>query len=368
MKRWKLLIALFIFSGCSARDIENPSLEDLAMAGVVGYDVGMEDDNLMRVTTSVLQPSKDAKENVGILSEEDEVSYNAILNIAGDIEKDLNFSQLRVVLFGKEFAEGHEFYEVVKRLYRDPNIGSNVFLAVVDGRADDIISGNYPAKENVNVFLNDLLRPRYRSSFTPFTTIHDFIFSLTSNTGDISMPSIKKEGDTVNINGVALFNNKKIAVVLDVNESKMMQILNHQTNQVSTLQLDIEENGKKEPVVIDFISVKTKVTSHGTLANPKLSFDVRFNGTIIYYKGEYTLSDQKELDIVQNKINQELKRRAEELLAKLIEKQTDPLDFGEQFRKQTRGTWSYEDWKKSYQNMEYSVSFQTNIVSSGTLD
>ncbi len=363
---------LIIFlSGCSSGLIETPALEDLAMVGVTGYDRPENSDKDVKITVAITQPSENAKEDVQIFSDENNMSYNAILDISRKVEGDISFAQLRVVIFSKEFINesNKEYKEALKRLYRSPNVGANVFLAAVDGSSEELIKGDYPSKENINFFLNNLLRPRYRNAFSPFSTIHQYMRDATNETGDASMPIIKKEGKTVAIKGVIVFNNNKIATELSVKESIILQSLKLNTRNISTLRLKINENKdkKEESIVLDFIEVDSDIESNGDLNNPKVNIKVKLNTTALGYSGTKTLTDAKEKALVEKAINRELEQQAKEVIEKLQEVNSDPINLGEQFRKQNRN-WSRELWKDVYPRAEISVEYQTSIVSSGNLD
>ncbi|WP_134703892.1 hypothetical protein [Ammoniphilus sp. YIM 78166] len=199
-----LLVMLLVLlnSGCGTV-VQRPTLEDFGMIGVIGFDLAEE--GRMKVTTAVPQPSEQAQEKIQIYQEEAELTREAIGRMSTQSEHTLTLAQLRVVIMSEAFSRERGIKHVLEYLYRSPIVGDNVLLAVAKGSAEEVIKGRYPNKPIVTTFLNDLLRPRNVTGFSSFTTLHDFIYTLTDQVSDPTLPYIERIDHTVQISKLALF-------------------------------------------------------------------------------------------------------------------------------------------------------------------
>ena len=81
---------------------------------------------------------------------------------------------MRVVLFGKTLGE-RGMGEIITNLQRDPNIGRDVQLAIVDGSAEELL--NYG--KNGSLYIADLLEQNIRNENIPQTTLNIFYIIIT---------------------------------------------------------------------------------------------------------------------------------------------------------------------------------------------
>ncbi len=81
---------------------------------------------------------------------------------------------MRVVLFGKAFGE-RGIGDVINNLQRDPNIGRDVQLALVDGSAEKLLKH---VKTNGSLYLSELLEQNIKNETIPRTALN--IFYITS--------------------------------------------------------------------------------------------------------------------------------------------------------------------------------------------
>ena len=78
--------------------------------------------------------------------------------------------QMRVVLFGKTLGE-RGMGEIITNLQRDPNIGRDVQLAIVDGSAEELLNRG---KQNGSLSIVDLLEQNIRNENIPQTSLNVF--------------------------------------------------------------------------------------------------------------------------------------------------------------------------------------------------
>ncbi|MEB1810177.1 MAG: Ger(x)C family spore germination protein, partial [Bacillaceae bacterium] len=113
--------------GCDDPNVQKPVIEDLGMIGVMGFDY--VDDERMKVNISLPQPQHDAEEQVQSFSTVVRMPHQSVMDISTLTEKVLSPLQLRVLLFSEEYATKVGIWKVLENLYRDPQVGTNIFIA-----------------------------------------------------------------------------------------------------------------------------------------------------------------------------------------------------------------------------------------------
>jgi spore germination protein len=359
-----LLFISFILNGC-AQLVQQPSLEDLGMIGVMGFDDAGKDK--MKVTVTVPQPSDDAMKKTQIYSIDVVMVHEAIVKLSAQAERTLTPAQLRVIIIGDELAKKRGVGDVIKHLYRDPLIGDNVFVAVVEGSAEKLLKAEYPDKPNINTYLNNLLHPRESTAFNPFTTIHDFVYDLTNEVTDPIAPYLVKEGKDIQIAKIAVFKGDKLVGNITPEEAKIVQGLQNVVQIPSFLLPVHKEKGSEEFILIDFVKTDFAIRSNGNLNSPVITLDLYLRGSVVEYTGEKNFENDKERNKLLNAIEQELKKQTEMLLEKFRKENIDPIGLSKSLRQEYRGDWSEEKGRAALQRAKYKVLVEAEIISTGTI-
>ena len=106
---------------------------------------------------------------------------------------------MRVVLFGKAFGE-RGIGDVINNLQRDPNIGRDVQLALVDGSAEKLLKH---VKTNGSLYLSELLEQNIKTRQSP-DSFKYFLYNFYSSGCDPFLPYIQvSEDKSASIKGLA---------------------------------------------------------------------------------------------------------------------------------------------------------------------
>ena len=106
---------------------------------------------------------------------------------------------MRVVLFGKAFGE-RGIGDVINNLQRDPNIGRDVQLALVDGSAEKLLKH---VKTNGSLYLSELLEQNIKTRQSP-DSFKYFLYNFYSSGYDPFLPYIQvSEDKSASIKGLA---------------------------------------------------------------------------------------------------------------------------------------------------------------------
>lgn len=361
-----LFLLLLLLVACDDPNLEEPAIEDLGMVGVMGFDY--EDEENVRVTVTLPQPRHDAEEQEQIYSTVVKLPHQAIMDVSTLTEKVLTTTQLRVVLFSEEFARRVGVRKLIENLYRDPHVGTNVYIAVVKGSVEEMLNGEYNDKPEINNYLNELLTPRIMTAFNPFTTIHDFIFRNTDNVSDPSVPYLEIiGGDSVKITHVALFRGDKMVDKIDPEEAKLIGAMKKRKKLPDFAIMIPGEEQEEEMLILKFVETRYDVKANGDLNNPEIYVHLYIRGSIVDYDGFRDLSDVDTRQNIEDKISEQLEHKLIMVIERLQELQVDPFGLGESFRIKEPYNWSKERWNESFSRAEITTHIEVRIISTGTI-
>ncbi|KHF40413.1 Ger(x)C family spore germination protein [Halalkalibacter okhensis] len=369
MKKATLLFMtiIFVFIGCADPNLEHPVIEDLGMVGVMGFDY-IDQDNI-KLSLTLPQPSKDAEEQVQQFTTTVQLPHQAMMDISTLTEKTLTAAQLRVVLFSEEFARKRGAMKVLENLYRDPQVGSNIFIAVVKGNVEDILSATYKDKPEINNYINELLTPRTMTAFSPFSTIHNFINRNTDEVSDPSVPYLERvNGDSLKITKVAIFKNDQMVDTLEPEEAKLVEAMKGKKD-LPPLSITIPsaDGTGEEQFIMKFTTSDVNVKVNGNLEKPKIFVHLYARGSVVDYDGTRHLSSRKNRFEVEEDASKHLEQKVLRALAFFQENEVDPIGFGDYFRLYNARGWSKEKWIEAFSRAEITTHVEVRIVSTGTL-
>ncbi len=373
-----LTIAISL-SGC-APEIERPSLEDMAMIGVIGFDyTGTED---VKVSVSIPVPSGRNKEMNQTYTTNASVTSEAMLALSTMAERSMSLSQLRVILVGEEYARKVGISKVLLDLYRNPVVGENVFVAVVKGRAEEMIRRNYKNKPELNTYLNYLLRPRVETAFSSFTTIKDFVYMMTSEVCDPNLPYLIHRAEDVEVARVALFRGDKMVDFMSQREGKMAQAMigrkrlprmsfqfpEPKKENLDKLTAEVVSEQKSEQIILDFVWAKSKVRSNGSQTKPLITIRLELRASLVGYTGTKDLEKRKQFEALKKQLEAEIKKEATVMLNRFQKAGVDPAQLEESLRQKYHGKWNRTVGMKLYQKAEFDVRVSMEIVGFGTMN
>lgn len=358
-----LVLAALFPAGCENKRVEKPSLEDLEMAGVLGFDKSPHD--RIKVTISVPQPTKGGFKKDQIYTAKGRLTHEAFYKISAMSSKSVSLQQTRVILIGEELARGSGLRDILMDLYRDPQVGNNGVLAIVKGTAESILENTAP-KQN-SEFLNDLLRPREETAFSPYTTLRDFIFVLTNGVSDPMIPYIEATKQSIKISKIALFKKDRLVGFIDPGEAQIVEMLRKEKRFPSITVPFTASPSRRGVILLNLMKsqVRTKVT--GDLNNPVIFSRLELEAVIQDYKGKLNLESQKEIKMVEQNSGEYIRDEIKDVLKKLQSMQVDPVGFGRYARMKFGRNWPEIRRKFVSTESDARISVKVTLRNTGTM-
>jgi len=357
------LICLLCTGGCSQKKTSN-SVEDLSMISSIAFDYISEDE--VRMTVSIPQSTGESQEITQNFSVNTSLIQEGFTEVSSQAGKMISLNQLRTILFSEEYAKKSDVIVIAKHFYRDATVGNNIRLAIVKDKAEDILKGNLPNIPSINMYLYDLLQPKMHTSFSPFTTLHDFINSETSTVSHASMPYLEKKEESIKIESVALFDGGKMIETISRKQSSMVQAMKG-LDKLAPLEIRLDKGLDKEELHIELIENKVAIKSNKNLNSPQLSIRIKLQGSLVEYKGNKDLIRDGDFAELQDDISKHVEEEVKDLLEKLRKLEVDPVGFSDYFRMYYKGKWDQKLTGKIISSVEYKVSVNFDLLNTGII-
>lgn len=358
-----LISCSLLLVGCSEGS-KRTSIEDLGMVSSIAFDVA--NDKEMKMTVSVPHPTTELPKNTQTYSVDTQLIQEGLVEVSSQADQMIILNQLRTLLFSEELARKGQVAEVIEHFYRNSTVGNNVRIAIVKDRAEDYLKADFPDKPNIDTYLNDLLQPTHHTSFSPFTTLHDFQYSETNPIYFSMTPYLEIEKDSFKIASVALFDRGKMLDKIAPKEALIVEALTGK-GKLPPLTIKPDELSDKEQLQIQLVKNKVKITGNRNIEAPKLKIALNLQGTLYEYKGDKDLGKIKEYKELETEVSKYVKKDVEDVIKKLQELEVDPVGFSEYFRMYHKGRWTEELSKKIMDSAEFKVTVDFKLLNTGAL-
>jgi spore germination protein len=348
-----VLFIVFFISGC----VEPKIIDDINIISAAGYDAHEGD----AVKGTVIIPVYKADKSIS------NVSFTAVATQSKAINRKLQqksadpleSGSIEVVLFGKEKAE-KGIIDMIDTLERDAKIGSQIILAVVDGKAQKILEKNL-GNRGTGSYLSTLLTHNMIRRELPRTNLHLFLFSYYSKVKDPFLPYvILEEDDKVNVKGVALLEDDRVVSYLD--ESKMFffkALMENFKNGSYTFEMG------DEYVTLFSLALDRDYKIKHALTNPVVEIKVKLKAHIREFSGRKL--DAKTQKKIEKKFEEIITKKCEDMLNDFKEKHIDPVGIGLLAKTQTRN-FDEKKWNEVYPKATIKVQAEVNISETGIVE
>ncbi|GFZ32636.1 germination protein [Clostridium zeae] len=379
MRKYRLLILILyvtlLITGCGFKDIDKRFF-----VVSMGIDQSEKSINSYIVTLKLAVPNTEPKRgesNFIMFTQESDNISQAVALIKSKVDKELDFSHLKVILFDKKLASTDLRIPLdwpVRR--RDIPMSTLIGIGTPSANAtlgkkisferapsDALILSldstgtvtNYVTLQ----YLFDLERRRTELGLDPILPI---IESDTSNKdGDIN-----SRANSYTINKLALFEKKdslKIKLILNPEETKLYNLIAYSHNRVN-----FHVNSPQSNFIFDINNSKCKYTfetKDKDISNINLKLTA--TGSIEETIGNLRINNikrcEEEAEIL-------LQGRIQALLEKIQSNDVDPMGLGLHYRARHLNTYNYnewDNWQNIYHTLRFNVQVDVKLKSTGLI-
>lgn len=369
-----VLMVTIQISGCANKRI----LDENAMSFVVGYDLHGKDMVRGTVVYPVINPF--AQEKIQVISGVNRTSKG--LRDVFDLQMDKKpvAGQLRISLYNEELAR-KGIMQMVDALYRDPSVGTRLYLGIVEKDCYSLLTKPFKEEGNIGNYLFELLDHNIREERIPSSTMHEFLRSYYSEVSDPALPLFTLKGDEAIIKGVAILQKDKMVGWISPREAFLMKLIinrfrdgDYQASIPAKRLTPKSSDGEKNvDVVLDTLSSYSRIRLVKDGA-PEFKVKVGIKARILEVSRQVNLGDERVLSVLSDEIGKEIEQGLLQLTQKLKKMKADPIGFGDYFHAYSKHEHpqgekiTREDWQQIYAKAKISYDVKVELLRSGTID
>lgn len=285
------------------------------------------------------------------------------MKIAAKAALPVEEGQLQAVLFGKQLA-GDGLRNLTETLLRDPQIGEQLYLAVTEGTAAHILTGKYKGLQPVpSMYISKLLKQNIKKMNLPTTNLHVFSYHLFNEDMDPVLPLIRKEGDKLDLEGLALFDYDRYVGKLGLKDMFVFKRLYENTR---SGQYEVNIPNKGSTIVRQITSHKSYDVRHAK-SDPSVAIHVKINGMVDESMNRLNFDKQKAIKLVEQTMEKQIEQRGKQMVKRFQKLGIDPFGIGSKVRSHDR-TWTAKKWKDLYPNVGVNIKVDVKIKDTGTIN
>ncbi|NGP59368.1 Ger(x)C family spore germination protein [Paenibacillus thiaminolyticus] len=372
-------MAIIFFEACVIATLlagcwDQQMLKDDRIAYIIGLD--LNPDGKLQSTISILDVSGSQtgsetgmKKQSEIHTETGNTSRHTRDRIDREVAGRLSLSKLRVILIGEDLAR-QGVYPFLDVLYRAPRSALNAKIAVVEGKAHDMINLKLRGSNLIGEHYNTLIRSAERRTVVPAVNLQLIRPPMLDPGADFAVPYISHHGQNPSVYGIALFADDKMAGKLKSEDSLLYLLMANKLAKTANLTLKVNEEGKQRPeqfIGMDIQSVKRKLKVYvqGN-RNIKVMLDLKIKVTAIEYPKDH-LNDRRRVEKLDKKLSEELTKRARAITEKMLQNHHDGFGIGRRIMAYYPNTWRRLNWNEDYAKVELVPNVKVEIVNHGIM-
>ncbi len=355
LKRSRVLmsfLSLLLFATACSQD--QHILERIGYVRTVGFD---KEEDQVRATLSIPLIVTEAKQTQftdEILTATANSGKEARITLSRKTSRKLLSGQIRTLMYSTDIArEGLRNF--MDTLQRDPTVSKRTELIIVDGSTHDILTGTYKGHPRTGQYIDRLLKKEFEMQTIPRILLHEYFRDYYDNGKDPIANMIRKSGNDLEYDGIALFRKDKYISRLSPAEVFYFSLMYH--NQGKGEFTVTSDNPDMRSITFDAINSKKKIKIK-KMGDEKYRADItiKLNGGALEYVGDLNLSITEDRTKLEGIINEYITKQCEKVVKKLQKNRTDSLGIGQYVRnKMSYKAWTDTSWDDMYRNMEINV-------------
>lgn len=369
IKRLFMIICLLLITGCWDQNL----MKDATLIQTITFDQTDEGEfSLGFSIPNIYRNSMDSGQETEAINSENlstvaNTPREGRMKLNTEIPGNLDSSKNKLVLFGEQFAKG-DIYPSLDVIWRDPRSSLSAKLAVVKGKAFDTLSIQPRVESNISQNILYLIRSTETNTIIPDESIQTLASEILDPGEDIVLPLLKigRNGTTIDVAGVALFDDRKLSGTLSQEESTLFLLLNNKQSKYARFTTYV--NGKKELNMNNFISlnvdhIKRKLN---VSVNDRGEVLVNLNLHLKVIVEEYPIGNvPNKVDQLNNKLSNTFTNNAEEVIKKLQEANCDAFGIGRRLIAFHHDTWKEKNKTNYFKDVKFKSKVDVEIIQHG---
>ncbi|MEK3722963.1 Ger(x)C family spore germination protein [Paenibacillus sp. FSL H8-0034] len=353
------LLIVPLLSSCGFKDMDK---RFIVMA--IGIDKSTDKDQPLHVSLKLAIPTSQIKpgqtNTFQIVSDDAKTISEAVQHLKSKVDKELDFSQSKIIIFGRDLAEERLNRETIDWFLRRREIEGTTLMALGDPSAEQILKVK-PKSERLpadSLFLS-FDEEGTESPFIVTERLFDFHRRLSEKGLDPYLPVIRPLSESYLIDQVAVFDKEKLKKILNPDETR---VFNELSKKISKFYIETRTD------TVQFALSVTKFGYTYTIDEPKdaaplLTMNIKIKGQAAESSQSLNYS---EWSLYEHEAEKEAAKRYENVLKKLQSIGVDPIGFGLKYRATRHDRdHEWEKWSSVYPQLMFHVNVNINFLGSG---
>lgn len=380
-KKMLILLILFLMTGCWNYQELNSLAISTAMA-IDKSDDEYEVSILIANSKKNQVSSKEGESQTVVYSAKGKTISDALKNINLENPRQTYIGHLSVIVISEEVAK-EGLMNLLDLLLRDSESTKRFYVAIAkDNKAKEIIQIISPLETFPSQTISTNIKASSESqAVSVAVTYSKFIENLLKKGINPILPTITVEGDTkdgekdknlqqatpdaiLKLGTIAIFDNDKLIGYATKDESRGINLIMNEINEM-IVQYECDE----KYLVTSVSQVTSEMSVEWKNQNPVITIHIKGLGDITEDSCHFDLTDPKEIETIEDKINKEMKKLVEKGL-KLVQKdlKIDVIGFGNLVYKKNPSYFNkIDNWDKEvFPDIETKIQVDININTKGS--
>ncbi|WP_447402290.1 Ger(x)C family spore germination protein [Lysinibacillus sp. fkY74-1] len=365
-----MLLSLVFLYGCAQTNV----LDKVGLTTLVGYDVGTE--SKMAATAVIREVNPEFQSKVEILTTENDTSKGNRMEANRKLSKKIMVGQMRVILFGEELAKEDLRYYIDTSL-ENASVSNGIYMAVVEGKAAPFLKYEYQNIEDIGQHVFRLIEQNVKQEYMISATLHQIAHDYYSIGQDLAMPTIRRDGEFVELSGVALFKGGKMVSTLPAKDSFYVKIV-RDTFKVGLYETILEQEdippkllhkpADKITVAFDAIH-STREMKLLDAKTPAFDLNIKIKSRVLEVFPDINQGDRDSVIALEKAIEKKLSKEIARVIAHSQKVESDIFGFGEKYRSVVRYSHLTKDkWHEMYKDMKVNVNVDFVVLRDGVFE
>ncbi|TYS71010.1 Ger(x)C family spore germination protein [Sutcliffiella horikoshii] len=367
-----LILSVLLMTGCWDQRL----LKDLRLAFTVAFDLGENDEIVshiaIRESEKLSVGGQPSQATVAVVEGKGLTLRDTRLSLDKRIPGEFSPSKMRVYLMGEELAK-KDIYSILDILYRDPKAPLGAKLAIIEGKAADILQMKSIKETLLTEAVSQLLVNSEKNTIIKNETVQTVCPTMFDPSADFSLPVLKKiETSDIEVIGMGLISDRSYTgITLDDKQSTILLLLANEKDKVAQVNMFVhpeEENLQNRYMTLSVSKAKSHVKA--TVHSPtdiKVTIDLKITGAIAEYPKNH-LVDKKKVKELEEKATQHFLAKSEEVIKIIQDANSDILRIGQHIRVHHNKTWKDIKWREVYPTIEIVPNVTVEITGTGIIN
>jgi len=360
MKKKKIIIMFLVvlIASIYAEKLQVSPMEELNVITGIGFDIKKELNGNVQYSVPFSLYNFKSKGKIGAVTkkkigsgeniERESSIIMAKSNTIGDTRDDRQLKSSKpytigtekIVIIGEEQAV-YGILNIVNILFSNANINDTNIFSVCKGKAEDILRFKVEGYPSSSDYMEGLVKNATNYNFlSPEYNLMNIYVTLDSEGKNLVLPYLEIKNNNIIYTGMALFKGNKMAYVLPMDESKIMNMLREKKGKGI---LNLQE-GPDKYINYD-VMVKRKVKCNKIEGKYEFNIELEFHGDIIENTLYKEMKKEDEIEI-EKLMGKKIEKMCYDFLAKMKNVyKIDCLNLGmyaaAKYGRETRADWNY---------------------------